>query len=85
MEDWQKQKLDRLEKFQRTVSAIVDGLDTAIKWILFLLTVGITALIYFKPLEATGTTQAIVFALCLSVFSFIGYGWTKVALIRDRD
>lgn len=73
-EDYDKRKLDRLEKFEGVVINVLDTIDVAIGWVWAITTASLTAFLYFKPIETSGTLQAgfiLVVMLFLVVMSVI--------------
>ena len=83
LNSYQKERLDRLEKFERTVRRVTEGLGIAIIWVWVIVTIGSVALVYYKPVEANGTLQGILLGVLLAFLFMISYGWTKVAKIRE--
>ena len=66
LNSYQKERLDRLEKFERTVRRVTEGLGIAIIWVWVIVTIGSVALVYYKPVEANGTLQGILLGVLLS-------------------
>lgn len=82
MSDYQKTRLESLEKFKSAVNDLVETMDVCIGWMFGLLTVGTPVLIYFKPLNLEGTSGAIIAFIFCFVICCISIVWRKIAVAK---
>lgn len=85
IEDYEKRKLDRLEKFERTVSGVLDTIDLAISWVWAILILALTAFLYFKPIEATPTLQAGFMLVTLLFLLIISVIWRAIGKSKGAN
>lgn len=85
MEDYEKRKLNSLENFQRTVSGVLETIDSAICWIWALIIITSVVFLYFKPIQQDGTVQGIFMLVILSFLLITSIIWRAIGKSKGSN
>lgn len=82
MTDWEKEKAERdrkefeeLKSFKSAMRDVVETTDTAICWLWAILIISVPVFLYFKPLDTSGTSQAILQLVLICFLLIVSVIW----------
>lgn len=65
MDDYQQEKLKRLESFEYKVRTAMRNIGFALHWIWVVFGVGIPTFVWFRPIPDSAAIQAVLFAVLI--------------------
>lgn len=78
-----KEKMERLEKFERRVRDTIEGLSTALHWVWIILGIVSPVFLWFRPVPENGGVQSVMVAVIFWILFCIAMGLKAIAKLRD--